>query len=636
MRKKNNLKKERELQFTDSDIFFGFLIVALPLFFSKQTLDPVLIPQLLALSLFFLFYFIGKFFLGKEIIIQKSVFNNMAVWMLGGYLLTTILTSFISVNVKESYFSIVKNFLFVFVAITTVNLLNKQKIDIRRISYYYFVSIIIALLIGFNQYFKEVLPAPFALMEDGRPVFYKVMGLMAHKNLYTSALFMGFPFLIYGFFVSKLNLRVTFGIAIALTLLMIILLSSRAVWLGILVAVGITLLFVIFGWKYFLLTKKIRNIIIFSAFASVLSFGTIVGFTQSESEFSPIERLKSIVNPEASNNAFRIKVWDLSTGLIKDNFISGVGPGNWKIIAVKEYAKFDFNSKVINWARPHNDFLWVFAEMGIFGFVFYIGMFLLSYFYLFTVFLKSKDVRNKILAVSLIGGFTGYLVISFFDFPLERIVHQVWLAIWIGTSIHLYMQLNGNLVSSKFPRWVYLLLSTVFILPVVYANSVKNFEIQCRETRNYQDSQNWKLMLESAKKIPVTFRNIDPEVMPVNYFLGLAYGELGDFKSAKEAYEVALIQHPYQVSVLNNIGLIYYKEKNYEKAIHYLEMADAINENYFDALMNLFVVYSTIGDYQKGLEYLERTPPDLRDKTYPERLKWVKGKIAETAGKVKE
>jgi O-antigen ligase len=636
MRKEKKLKKVSRLQFGESDIFFGGLIVLLPLFFSEQTLDPVLIPQLLALGLFFLLFFIGRFFLGKEILLQKPIFKNPAVWMLAGYLLTTILTSFVSINIKESYFFIAKNLLFVFVALTTMNLLNKLKSDSRRISLYFFAAIIISLMVGFNQYFKEVLPDPSALMEDGRPVFYKVTGFMAHKNLYTAALFMGLPFLAYGFFVSKFYWRVSFGIAIAFSLFMIFLLSSRAVWLGIIVASGFVLMFVIFGWKQLLLTKKLRNILLLSVIGTILALGIVVGFSQSESEFSPTERLKSIVNPEASNNAFRLKVWNLTTGLIKENFITGVGPGNWKIIALKEYSKFDFNSKVINWARPHNDFLWVFAEMGIFGFIFYIGMFLLAYFYLFSVFLKSNDIRNRILAVSLIGGFTGYLVISFFDFPLERIVHQVWLAIWIGTSIHLYMQLTDKQIGTKYPRWLNLLFAAIMFLPVVYANSVKEFEMQCRETRKYQDAQNWKLMLEAAKKIPVTFRNIDPEVMPVNYFLGLAYGELGDFRSAKEAYEAALEHHPYQVSVLNNIGLLYYNEKNYEKAILYLEKANAINEDYFDALMNLFVVYSAIGNYEKGLEYLERTPPELRDKTYPHRLEWVKGKIAESAAKVKE
>jgi len=635
MRKKNKPLKESWFQFGDSDIFFCFLILLLPMIFSKGTLDPVLIPQLLALSLFFLLYFTGNFFWRKEFILQKNTYNQLLVWMLAGYLLTTVITSFGAVNIKETYFFITKNLLFVLVATTTANLLNKPKSDLRRVSVYFSIAIMISLLIGFSQYVEEVLPSPQALMEDGRPVFYKVIGLMAHKNLYAASLFMGLPFLFYGFFTLKYYWKLFFGIAITFSLLMIFLLSSRAVWLGIIVASGFVFMFLIFGWKQFMLTRKLRNIMLFSFLTVVMVLGIVVGFSDSKSEYSAVERLKSIVNPEASNNAFRLKVWNLTTDLINDNTIIGVGPGNWKILAVKEYSRYDFNSKVINWARPHNDFLWVFAEMGLFGFIFYIGMFLAAFFYLLTVVLKSNDIHSKILTLSLIGGFTGYLVISFFDFPLERIVHQVWLAIWIGTSIHLHMKLSDNQTNLKLPRWINLLFAAAMILPVVYANSVKEFEIQCKITRKHQDSQNWKLMLEAAKKIPATFRNIDPEVMPVEYFRGLAYGELGDFRSAKEAYVTALLHHPYQVSVMNNLGLIYYKEKNYEKAIYYLEMAIDINAEYFDSLMNLFVVYSVIGDYQKGLEYLERTPPELRDHTYPERLQWVKSKIAEAESSLK-
>ena len=608
-------------------IFFGFMIVVLPLVYFKKTLDPCLMPQLFTVSLFLAIFWIANFLIIKRNFFNRNNFKPIIVWMAVGYLFISILSMFFAVNVKESLFDISKTIVFISVIILTLNLLNESDHWVKYIPLFFLIAISIALIIGFRQYAVEVMPAPDRLLEDGRPVNYLVDGLMAHKNLYASSLFMSLPFLIFGLIQSQKMLRFIYGLITFLLFVMIILLSTRAVWLGILIAVGASSIILLVYADKFGLPTKFRKWALLSMVAILVSGLTVVSSISSKDQFSPIERLKSIFSSKDSNNIYRLHVWELTTNIIKENPMTGVGAGNWKFIAPRYYHNYNFKLNQLNWIGPHNDFLWVLAEKGFPGFLFFVGMFFMAFYYLFSVIRKTENGNHKILALILIGGFIGYLVISFFDFPLERIVHQVWLAIWMAISANLYFQIKQKQPVKKVNfYWLWIIL-ILMILPIIYSYSAIKLEMYVVKARRAQHRKDWKGLLEDAKKIPTQFRNLDAEAMPVYYYQGIAYENLGQYELAKTCYLQALYDHPAKVEIMNNLGLMYFNLKQYEDAKLYFHKAIEILPDFFESLVNLSATYIILEDYSKSLEYLNKIPKNQWDERFYKRAEYLEQKI---------
>lgn len=124
------------------------------------------------------------------------------------------------------------------------------------------------------------------------------------------------------------------------------------------------------------------------------------------------------------------------------------------------------------------------------------------------------------------------------------------------------------------------------------------------------------------------------------YFnLGIVYQKQGDFQAAKIAMETALKfnyaaeileslavicleldkipkamfycqtgleEFPDNAQLLNTLGVIYFKQGEYENAAEAFEHAVSVNPYYYDALFNLRDTYSELGNAQGEAECQER------------------------------
>ena len=78
------------------------------------------------------------------------------------------------------------------------------------------------------------------------------------------------------------------------------------------------------------------------------------------------------------------------------NPIFGVGFGNWKFKSI-DYDKKDIFGYTVPY-HAHSDFIQIGAELGIIGFVLYLGIFILSFFYLLKLWKNSEFYsRNKLI-----------------------------------------------------------------------------------------------------------------------------------------------------------------------------------------------------------------------------------------------
>ena len=100
---------------------------------------------------------------------------------------------------------------------------------------------------------------------------------------------------------------------------------------------------------------------------------------------------------------------------IKESSIFGVGLGNWKLKSIK-YDALNIKGYVVPY-HAHSDFIQLGAELGVIGFLLYLGIFIWAIFYVFRIILKSNITdKEKIFLFLLIlslGSYTIDVIIIF-------------------------------------------------------------------------------------------------------------------------------------------------------------------------------------------------------------------------------
>jgi O-antigen ligase len=533
------------------------------------------------------------------------------------YFFITVVSIFFAINYKEGYFDVFKTFLFITLIAAFAIVFSNTKNWHLHLPKFVVVAAFIAFAVGIAQYFTDVFNSPDILLPDGREIIYSVRGFMSHKNQYAISLMLMLPFLGYGIYQYKKGWKWASIIAFVLLMVMIVLLKTRSVWVGI----ALSLLAIVFitsiSPKKFGISSSLRNIIVSATIVVIVAGATVINIAGKKDPYSFFGKLRSITNPLAGNNVYRLKIWHLTTIMIADYPLTGVGAGNWKLHSADYYRTNNYNFKKVemNWLRPHNDFLWVFAEKGIIGFLLFLSIFGFAIVYILKLLFSDRPPEQKALLLFILSGLICYLTVSFFSFPLERINQQAYLAMLLAAVLTLHHSARENtkpITNRKIILYPALL---VLLLSVVYSYAMLDMEYKVRKTRNAMGSSNWRVMLSEAQSISTVFRTLDPEATPISSYAAQAYSKLGQTEKSRDAYIEALKAHPTKINMMNNLGKVYYELGEYEKAEELFLKALFTLPDYQESLINLSTTYYKMGEYEKTLETLNRIPTDKRDET---------------------
>ncbi|MBN1473941.1 MAG: tetratricopeptide repeat protein [Syntrophaceae bacterium] len=115
-----------------------------------------------------------------------------------------------------------------------------------------------------------------------------------------------------------------------------------------------------------------------------------------------------------------------------------------------------------------------------------------------------------------------------------------------------------------------------------------------------------------AKPAPVKTQTVArPKALPRRGDASAVYAEAlqnhreGKIAQAKRLYEKAVSIDYQNVQALNNLGVIYMGQKDYNKAVKYLSRALSVDTRYVDAHYNLACVYARKKDKDRSLFYLK-------------------------------
>jgi O-antigen ligase len=404
--------------------------------------------------------------------------------------------------------------------------------------------------------------------------------LFTHKNYAAATLLLLLPLAFLGRFEGGAGKWIQI-LSIATAGLAILLLRTRGVWLGgIAMALVATINYVIQG------NTKRRNQGLIAL--GVLAVGIGIAIAAGGSE--------KIFNSDTIQS--RLHYWNASWEMFMDKPISGVGGGQWKIEYPAQGLKGTNESVmngVTNILRPHNDFLWMLSETGIFGAILFVGILVIGFWQNFK---KEGNIYMALVVV-------GFAVYGFGEFPLER-ASMLWpLAIALGyasTGLKTRLESPTNAMVA----------GVMITFALVVSSSRMMSEREAKQSLDGYMTRNAPLMQTNAESAQSIFFEMDIYNNPMAYFEGLGILSASgnqptqrDVNKAQEAFEYALEIHPNHMLTLNQLASIHrMKGELNEAAALYDQVLEMSPRNTTAALKQVEVMRS-LGDIYGSLDALK-------------------------------
>ena len=572
---------------------FSVYFILLPFVFIPFLIDSFILPRQLLTNLFLfviIFLLFKKYKSANLFVIDSSAFFYLGFIFFSGlsFLNTQI------VDISHAVFSKYLTFFIFFILIKyllTSGLIKIEQIQ-KNVIYFGILSIVLATLAFINKTIKG---------QDLSRQVDLISGTFGNKNLLSSILFICLPFYFIGTSFSKKYKWLSFS-AIGWTILLLILLRTRTV----LIALGLFLFLVIFDYIGKRLSKKVKLITtsILIIFIGIVTFLLIFKKAEIGTNSKYFNRLFASETLHS-----RMEFWNQSGLIIKDNFFGGVGVGNWIDIYPK-YGLDNFSSSEIQNGKliinnTHNDFFQVFVETGFFGFICYLGFFLVVIYRGFCQQKNEQDSKEKRNNNYLLFMVISYLIIAFFDFPLARIEHQIILlvALAILQSKHLIL---GNRSQINLPiRYVligcFILLGYSTLINFYRMNGEMHLSKAFQEEKK-GDNASFVHQLNLAKNF--LFKT-DNYALPIDWHLGKVNFRESNFKGSLENYKDAYKINPYSIVVNNDLATAFVKNNQTDSAVVYYKKALKISSNYLDARTNLAATYFNANQFEKAFETID-------------------------------
>jgi O-antigen ligase len=555
--------------------FCGFLLVALNIIIDPRAMDISLMPRLLAVQVFLLFVVAVVAVTHLAGRLDVGILRDPLILCFTGYTALTALSLFSAANTTAGFTEVFKVVSTMLVLALACLLLPWRRTWPTVVLKCAVVAGWLSVLAGLYDW----ITGP-GWGWQSREQMLNVMGLMSNVNLYASFLLLVLPFCAVATIALNGPWRWVAGAAVMVLLPLMLALQTRAVYLGMVAALGAGLIAV-----YLARTRSgPRNFptLLGAAGALVLA---VVGFFSLTIAVPPVaERVRSIFADQSMTAAGgRPVIWLASLKMVRDHPLMGVGAGNFPV-RLHEYFDTDdpeFSTVHPNWLQPHNDFLWVFAEKGIIAFILFLAVWVLALRLLANALRRGLPRSEAWLAVGSIAGLAGYAVVSFFDFPMERINHQVYFAFYLAIAVLLGRDPNFAFVPPRnLVRTAAALVAAILLLGTFYTTYALRQERLVLLARLAFLDEDWRSTVAYARRATTSWKSLDPFATPVVFLEGMGHLMLADHRRALGCFQQARNKMPSRAYIINSLGLTHSFLREYPQAINcYLEVLARSPEN---------------------------------------------------------
>lgn len=353
------------------------------------------------------------------------------------------------------------------------------------------------------------------------PSIGSITGNHGNKNVMAASLLIKFPFVIWIIIQSKILVRFFCSLILLLGTISLFLLSTRSTFVGL--AIIITIFTV--TTLYFRDRKDIKEslarisffiIPVIAAFfiSSLLVANATDAVEESILNGSVASRIQSIkLENDASSG--RLHLWEGAIDYATKHPFTGAGYGNWKLASIP-YEK-EFTNDLFVPYHSHNDFLEMFADLGIIGGLSFGLMFLLFPIYAITIW-RNKNAKAFYLPATIsFMAVTCYAVDAFLNFPAERTAMQTMLAVsaalvWLPLG---HLKMPANYAIKKWVPAIYFTIACLLIVPSIYIAKLTYDSLKVQKYVMGEIDADPKMALDEVKQGLPSIPNLSTSTLPI-------------------------------------------------------------------------------------------------------------------------
>ena len=472
----------------------------------------------------------------------SKVLNSYLSLLYVGFIFWAGLSYFYAINSTEVLVNITRQvnvlFMFLSMAVLLYNLNNKAR----------FVSWTLSIILSIEIY-AVLVDAIEMINTNGIIVPNSMKGVTANRNITAFSIAIKIPFILYLIgLLKKKSFKVLLTTIVFLALLSLSMIQSRASFIGVgLIVVGYSILQTVIYIKQSRSKKTLISLgyILMPLFLAV-AVNQIVIAGKGADAVSRAATI-SLSTKDGSINQ-RLRYYSDVLTHISSNPIFGTGLGNWKLKSI-DYDSKDIKGYVVPY-HAHSDFIQLGAELGIIGFLLYLGIFLWAVYYVFIYIRHSKSsIEEKTFVFLLLVALGVYSIDANLNFPIARPqVLVVWAAIIALILIYYqnHKQADKPTKTKPFLTPIFLSLAFVCLVPSLYiTNKVyKSLKGQMFLLQDF-NSNKFNLPLNQVDSVVPDIPNITVTTIPINSVKARYYVNAKQYDKALALLDKGTKANPY-------------------------------------------------------------------------------------------
>ena len=611
----------------------------------------------------FIYKYIYEFRINQEMILKLFVIISIILWLIKFLSVEGVTWNKNKLNLPIYFFIIILSFSlmtsnaievsfgdyiifisYIILYFTIINVINQKKEFNSFIKIFSITSFLVSIYAlihyyGLDPYFSEI---------------NQITSTIGQKNWISNYLAIIFPIIFSYYLLEKIRKnKVIYYLLLSILYATLMICQSRGIW----ISISLTLIFAIYiiiKFKFYEIFKTNKKwlVLILVTFLVITIIYSTDNFL-NKSAITVTERAVSIFDIQGSSLNARLLMWRTTFEMIKDRPMFGSGIGTFKMNYLDYQAEFLKNNpeyiKYSGKAREaHNEYLQMWAELGIIGLGIFIGI-ILTFFNLIINYLKKvDDDKDKMIVFGLVLGVTCFLIHCLFTFPFHVPALGSTFFILLGLTVVYINEFGLNEVDKKNSKRIKInmnhsikkiIIILIFIIAflLIYTLVFKPYsaEIHYFKGIKYYEKENYNNALKDFKyaawldpyngrilhALGSTYYHLDIQdeaqkiLQRTKYYfndrniyrnLGLSYTQSGNYQEAEKEFRYAIYLDPIFTNAYIDLAYLYAKQEEYDKAIVEWNKILEIDPNFQEKYNILYYLGLTYGKKEipdKALEY---------------------------------
>lgn len=602
MKVKNFCTNEYNIYNNLLTIFLKLLLIIVPLLVNKYVYN-FRVNQETGLKLFTLIaiaVWLVKIINSEEYFLKKTKLDLPLIL----FSLVLVLSLFISktktVSLQE--FLIFLSYILIFFLIT--NNLNKKADFNSFIHLFFIISFLVSIYTiiqyyGFDPYLSDL---------------HSLTSTIGQKNWISNYLAMIFPVAFSYFLSEKTRKKIIYFFLLSILYVTLMICQSRGIWISISITV-ILAIYIIFKLKFyeiFKINKKWLFLLLITFLIITIIYST--DNPLNKSAITVPQRAISTFDEQDPSINTRLLIWKTTFEMIKEKPLLGSGIGTFKMNYLDYQAEFiKDNPYYVKYSgkagEAHNEYLQMWAELGIIGLGLFILIFYFFYKIIFNFFKSSKNIKDKTITLGLVTGITSFLIHSLFTFPLHVPALGITFFALLGLTVIYTRKINLPKTDSdnrpkefklknKGIKIALTIIVLVFMIWVINLVAIKPYiaELYYFKGMRYNVDKNYTKSLPNLQYAV----QLDPYNGRILHALGTTYYNLNIFSKAEEVLQEAK-KYIIDVNTFYILGLNYSKLNMFEKAEKEYNHATYLDPKFNKAYIDLAYLYAKQEEYDKAI-----------------------------------